>query len=392
MKLLIYTHAFAPMIGGVETYTRLMAEGLAKHADTAGKPKTEVTVVTQTPARSDYDAESPFCVVRQPGLLHLTKLIRKATVVQLAGPCLLPMLIALLLRKPTVIEQHGYQAVCPNGMLLYEPEKTVCPGHFMAWRYNKCLDCNQEFLSWRKSLTMLLLTFPRRWLCQQVAANVAVTAHVQRRINLPRSQFIYHGVPDPLSPQSAPKQIGVNPCPEHLCFGYVGRLVSEKGLLLLVEAARRLRDQGYKFRLKFVGDGPERPRLEAAVAASKLQFEVTFTGLLSGEQMEEALRDVAVVVMPSIWEETAGIAAIEQMFRGLLVIASDVGGLGEIVGEAGLKFPLGDVNALVNCMKQVLDKPDTVSTLGQKARTRALNCFGLERVMKEHWAIYDRLH
>jgi glycogen(starch) synthase len=391
MKLLIYTHAFAPMIGGVETYTRLMAESLAKDAHAAAKPRTEVTVVTQAPVRSDYDEQFPFCVVRRPGLLRLVKLIHKAALVQLAGPCLLPMLIALLLRKPIVIEQHGYQAVCPNGMLLYEPMKTICPGYFMARQYGECLRCNHTGLSWRKSLTMLLLTFPRRWLCQRVAANVAVTAHVQRRIDLPRSQFIYHGIPDPLSSQSAPGQIATSPTPEPLCFAYVGRLVSEKGLPLLVEAAARLRDQGYKFRLKFVGDGPERRRLELAVAASEIQPEVSFTGLLSGKKLEEALLDVAVVVMPSIWEETAGIAAIEQMFRGRLVIASDVGGLGEIVGEAGLKFPLSDVSALVNCMKQVLDKPDIVSILGQEARTRALNCFGLERVMNQHLAIYDRL-
>lgn len=118
---------------------------------------------------------------------------------------------------------------------------------------------------------------------------------------------------------------------------------------------------------------------------------MSFTGLLSGKELEEALQDVAVVVMPSIWEETAGIAAIEQMFRGRLVIVADIGGLGEIVGSAGLKFPLGDVSALVNCMKQVLDKPDIVSILGQQARTRALNCFGLEQMMNQHLAIYDRL-
>ena len=45
-----------------------------------------------------------------------------------------------------------------------------------------------------------------------------------------------------------------------------------------------------------------------------------------------------VVVMPSQWEETAGLAAIEQMMRGGVVIASDIGGLGEVVSEAGLRY------------------------------------------------------
>src|SRR5207248_5999124 len=64
-----------------------------------------------------------------------------------------------------------------------------------------------------------------------------------------------------------------------LGFAYVGRLVSEKGLPVLVQAARRLLDQGQIFHLKLVGDGPERKRLESDVTALGLQQHVTFTGL-----------------------------------------------------------------------------------------------------------------
>ena len=56
--------------------------------------------------------------------------------------------------------------------------------------------------------------------------------------------------------------------------------------------------------------------------------------------------------MPSIWEETAGLAAIEQMLRGRLVIASDIGGLGEMVGDAAIKFPAGDAPTLADQMKK----------------------------------------
>ena len=53
----------------------------------------------------------------------------------------------------------------------------------------------------------------------------------------------------------------------------------------------------------------------------------TITGFLRGHAFVNALQDVNVVVMPSMWEETAGLAAIEQMMRGRLVIAADIGGL-----------------------------------------------------------------
>jgi glycosyltransferase involved in cell wall biosynthesis len=52
---------------------------------------------------------------------------------QLVGPCFLPLLVAWFLRKPVAIEHHGYPPVCPNGLLFYEPAKTVCPEALAQW-------------------------------------------------------------------------------------------------------------------------------------------------------------------------------------------------------------------------------------------------------------------
>jgi glycogen(starch) synthase len=387
MKILIYTHFFPPSIGGVETYAQLLAKGLARQTSRTGAKRFEVTVVTHTAANSDYDAQFSFPVVRQPGYFRLLKLIWSATVVQLAGPSLLPMVFAFLLRKPFIVEQHGYQAICPNGLLLYEPTKEVCPKHFMAQRYGQCLTCNRKFLGWRKSMQMLLLTFIRRWFCRQADANIAITSHVASRLELPRTRVVYYGIPDLLRTVSFPNAHATSTS-EPVCFAYVGRLVSEKGLPLLVRAAHLLRDQGYSFNLKFIGDGSEREKLQAEVARLGLEKQVTFTGFLTGDKLNEVLDGTGAVVMPSIWEETAGLAAIEQMLRARLVIAADIGGLGEVIGSAGLKFPTGDLGALTNCMRQVLDNPDIISEFGQRARLRALSCFGLERMLKEHIDIY----
>ncbi|HEV2382719.1 MAG TPA: glycosyltransferase [Terriglobia bacterium] len=129
MKLLIYTHAFAPKIGGVETVVMTLATGLAKQ-DHAGR--VQVTLATATP-RSDFDDNAlPFRVVRQPSLPQLFRLIRAADVVHLAGPCFVPMLAGLLFRKPVVVEHHGFQTICPNGQLLHEPLKHPAPD--ISWR------------------------------------------------------------------------------------------------------------------------------------------------------------------------------------------------------------------------------------------------------------------
>lgn len=375
MKVLIYAHAFAPKIGGAETYVMLLATGLAARG-------VSVTVVTPTPRDGFDDASLPFRVIRRPNLRSLWRLIGEVDIVQLAGPAFVPLLMGLLRRKPVVIEHHGYPAICPNGLLFYEPTKSVCPGHFMARQYHKCLQCNAVTVGRIKSLVMLLLTFPRRWMCKRAAANVPVTHHVLKRLQLPRSQVIYYGVPDPLDGELADKERSAIRCP--LTFAYVGRLVGLKGLSLMLEAAKQLQEEGYRFRLKFVGDGSERAKLEALTQEFGLTGAVVFTGLLTGGALQAAMEDVAAVVMPSVWEETAGLAAIEQMMRGRLVIAADIGGLGEVVGCTGLKFPSGDAEALSACMKQVLEHPEIVSQLGAAARVRALALFRWERMVDEH--------
>jgi glycosyltransferase involved in cell wall biosynthesis len=95
--------------------------------------------------------------------------------------------------------------------------------------------------------------------------------------------------------------------------------------------------------------------------------------------------------MPSIWEEVAGLSAIEHMMRGRLVIATDIGGLGEVVDGAGLKFPLGDIDGLAGCMKQVIDEPSLAQALGEKARKRAQASFSEKGMLAEHLALYREL-
>jgi len=115
---------------------------------------------------------------------------------------------------------------------------------------------------------------------------------------------------------------------------------------------------------------------------------VSIKGYLSGQKLAEALRDVGVVVMPSVWEETAGLAAIEQMMRGRLVIASEIGGLAEVVGSTGLCFAPGSADALAECMRHVLQEPELIDKLGPQARMRALRLFARRRMILEHHQVY----
>ena len=383
MRVLIYSEAFAPKIGGVETIVMLLAQGLAQHASSDPNELVEVTLATRTPAEGTHDSQFPFRVVRKPNFTGLARLLRHADVIHLAGPCFIPLALGLLFRKLVVVEHHGYQACCPNGLLFFEPSQSQCPGHFMAGRYRRCVECRSVSLGGLRSLVALLLSFPRRWLCGRVACNITISDHVARRILLPRSRTVYYGISD--SPAMRWKENSVS---RPLHFAYVGRLVAEKGLSVLIGAAKLLKEQGCSFRLAFVGDGPERNRLESVVDSLDLGSLTTFTGALRGDALEAALQDVGVVVMPSVWEETAGLSAIEHMMRGRAVIASDIGGLAEVVGDAGLKFSPGDTDGLARCMRLIIEHPSSRAELGRRGRERALKLFQSKGMIDAHASLY----
>ena len=81
MKLLLYSHFFAPSIGGVETVVMSLGTELSPRSKSSLKGEFEVTLVTQTPRGSFDDSSLPFPVVRQPSFNALRKLIRSADVV-----------------------------------------------------------------------------------------------------------------------------------------------------------------------------------------------------------------------------------------------------------------------------------------------------------------------
>jgi hypothetical protein len=142
-----------------------------------------------------------------------------------------------------------------------------------------------------QSFRMLLLTFPRRWSCQRVAVNTPIT-HVLRRLGLPRSRVTYYGIPEVRTESKLDLISTLKGRP--LCFGYVGRLVSLKGLPLILQAAKSLKLGGYSYRLK----ADLSPWQRNSVLQSMLNPRDSLLAAL-----QKTIKHVAVVLMPSICEE-----------------------------------------------------------------------------------------
>jgi glycosyltransferase involved in cell wall biosynthesis len=229
-----------------------------------------------------------------------------------------------------------------------------------------------------------------------VAANIAVSSHVNERLRLPRTTTIYNApaeLPDCpsddfLSTKPSSRFVLASDVP---LIAFVGRLSSEKGVPVLLHAPASLADEDVDFRVRIIGDGPEGARLAILAWSLRLRERVEFTGILEGDALEAAVSSAVAVVVPSLAEESAGLVAIEQMMRGRVLIASDTGGLGEIVGNAGLKFPPGDVPALTACLRRVLGDPELRVALGRAARSRALQHFTQQRMVEDHLQLYRRI-
>lgn len=379
MKVLIYSHFFPPSVGGVETIVFSLADGLGKH-----RKDVSVTLVTQTPAGSFSDLNLTFKVVRHPGAYRLARLVRDSDIIHVAGPAISPVILSLLARKPVVVEHHGFQAICPNGQLLIASECKACPGHFMMGNHRACLRCNRgegKLTSYK----LWLLTFLRRFLCQNVSANVSPTGWLASLLQLRRIIVIPHGL-GPMEQRSGVVATGDKPI-----IVFQGRLVTTKGARLLLEAGRILLERGYSFRILLIGDGPELSALEEFARESGLTDRVQFLGRLDPHQLEAAFLDAYAVVVPSLGGEVFGLVVAENMRRGLPVIAADIGALAEVLGDGGLTFRGGDVPDLVDKLIQLLNDPALSAKFGHAGQLRILNQYSEVGMLQHHLSLYERL-
>ncbi len=163
-------------------------------------------------------------------------------------------------------------------------------------------------------------------------------------------------------------------------FVCVGRLSEQKGQLLLLEAAKRLSDEGVDFELVLAGDGDMREALESFIKKQNLDRKVRITGWISGEQVRKEISSARALVLPS-FAEGLPVVIMEAMASERPIISTFVAGIPELVrqGEDGWLIPAGDVDALVGAMKACLAASDaTILKMGAGARIQALNRHGIE--------------
>lgn len=174
--------------------------------------------------------------------------------------------------------------------------------------------------------------------------------------------------------------------------GYVGRLVPEKGVDLLIQAAAGLPDP---WQLVIAGDGPEQPALAALARQLGVAEHVFFDDWLPSGRVAAYLRQLDVLVLPSLsrpnWTEQFGRVLIEAMACGVAVIGSGTGEIPNVIGEAGWTFPEGDVFALHERLVRLMQEAETRAKLGNLGRQRVLQRFTQAQVAVQTVQVYREM-
>jgi len=143
-------------------------------------------------------------------------------------------------------------------------------------------------------------------------------------------------------------------------------------------------------RLVFVGDGPERP----AAAEEARELGITDRVLFLGKQdsVAEIMACAVLMLLPSA-NESFGLSALEAMASGVPVIASDAGGLPEVVdsGETGFLAPVGDVEAMASGAIEILRDDETWRRFSRQARVSAVERYGVNSIIPQYERYYERI-
>jgi glycogen(starch) synthase len=300
LKILVTSYVFAPSLGGIETVTALLIPEFIQ----AGH---EVKLVTKT--METDDVSRPYEVVRKPGPAKMLELTRWCDVffqnnisLELSWPL-------LFISRPWVIAHHTW--------IGHEAER-----------------------DWRPILKKFLLRF---------AANASISRPIADA--LPVSSVV---LGNPYSPKTFRVIPGIKRDRELL---FLGRLVSDKGIDLILKALVELRRRGLAPRLTIIGSGPSLDSLRSMAEEFQVAHQVEFVGPQKGEELARSVNAHQIMLVPSYWSEPFGLVALEGIACGCAVIVSHNGGLPEAVGPCGITFEPGNSMALADAIEKGLIQP-----------------------------------
>lgn len=178
----------------------------------------------------------------------------------------------------------------------------------------------------------------------------------------------------------------------------IGRLIEKKGFADLLEACRRLAEQGIDFRAEIIGEGPLAAALQTQIGAAGLTKRVTFTGPLPQREVIRRLAQGVVFALPCVTEAGGGMdnlptVVMEAMAAGLPVVSTPIGGVPEMVrdGVTGFLVPERQPALLAEALARLLGDRALAHSLGKSGREEAATRFAIEESARQLQTLFQRL-
>lgn len=275
-----------------------------------------------------------------------------------------PRVLTLLKNRkiPTVVSVHDYKLCCPSFRLFNDKTRSICtrcrdkigdrhyaPATTACWKGSRA---GGAILAAEATMVRSLRPYQSADLVL-VSNDLMKACAIAGGIDPTRIRVLLNSWPAPHSPQ--PWKPG-----DRLLF--VGRLAVEKGVDRLIGSAART-----GVGVDVIGTGPMRAELEAL--ASSVGADVKFVGAVRGRALEEAMRNSAGLVIPSIWHEVSPLVCYQALSLGVPVIASNVGGMADLLGGGrGLLYELGREDQLDRYCEMVVQASDDVATMAERGK------------------------
>ena len=334
MRILIYSPAFYPSVGGIETLVDILAREFVRQGHA-------VKLISQVPGDNSTKT-FPFQIIRRPGPRELLSLTRWCDVFFQPQMSLKGLWTLLIAPKPWVVAHN-------------------------AW-YERA----DASLGWQDYL---------KHFCAQFATGISVSGAVAAHVMTP-SQVIPNTYREDLF-----RLIREVPRDKDLVF--LGRLVSAKGVDLLLDSLAELKRQGLTPGLTVIGEGPEEENLREQSRRLGLEAQVVFAGAKFDDELARMLNAHRILVAPSRWQEPFGIVALEGIACGCVVVGSEGGGLRDAIGSCGVTFPNGGVKALTRALADVLSRADELDEYRDHAESH-LARHSTEKIAGEYLKVFAR--
>lgn len=173
---------------------------------------------------------------------------------------------------------------------------------------------------------------------------------------------------------------------------FVGRLVNEKGVQVLVDAIPKIINYFSNVKFVIAGKGPSLDYLKGKSMAMNISHKIYFTGYISDEDLLKLYKNADIAVFPSLYEPF-GIVALEGMVANIPVVVSDTGGLGEIVdhGIDGMKAYSGNANSLADSILEILFNPGKAEEMTKRALEKVNRIYNWDIISKQTLDVYSEV-